>query len=105
MGTFDRTLCKYNDAIPHFGEDGVDIVKCDDLTCCYRDTKTKSCLFETCIVKNNPYAIPFHSLFTHKCKICDNEYTIDTTKTQPLVSTIEYEMCPVCIEKLKKLLR
>ncbi len=105
MGMFDNsTLKKYNDAIPNYSsEDGIDIVKCTK-ECVYRDTVKNQCLFEACIANAYPYSIPMHSSFTHKCELCDTEYTIDDTESNPIMTKyMTYQFCPNCISKLKSL--
>ena len=86
-------------------EDGIDVVNCDNDKCCYRDTETSACLFETCIIKTVPYDIPFHSTFTHNCKICEESYGINTAENNPLTSHLEYEICGKCLNGLRSLLK
>lgn len=105
MGIFDNlNNKKYNDAIPNYAEDGIDIVKCESPGCKYEDVITGRCLFETCIYKQHPFSIPYHIVHTSKCEICNENiiHVYDDDNCHPL---IEFStLCDNCREKLRKLI-
>lgn len=89
---------------PHYAEDGIDVVKCDVDKCMYRDSSGR-CLFETCVAKNYPYCVSYHKTFTHKCKLCNKDYTIENTDvTPPINNILEYMFCPNCISRMSKII-
>lgn len=104
-GVFDNLSNKqYNDAIPNYdNDDGVDNVKCECQNCFYIDIDKKRCLFETCILNQFPFSIPFHNKFTRKCKICDNKFTIEFSEEQHPFTDMPV-ICDSCALKLKILL-
>ena len=74
-GVFDNTSNKkYDEIKPNYDvEDGVDTIKCEEGECdgcSYKDIKLNRCLFETCILSQFPFSIPYHAVFTNACKIC-----------------------------------
>ena len=83
---------------PHYAEDGIDVVKCDVDKCMYRDSSGR-CLFETCVAKNYPYCVSYHKTFTHKCKLCNKDYTIEDTDVTPPINNIL-----ACFDKIKTLI-
>lgn len=110
MGVFDNTSNrKYNNAKPNYDiDDGVDIVTCDFEACknCkFRDIKFNRCVFETCILNQFPYSIPFHNTQTRNCIICDNEFTIEFNESEyhPLLSD-SITVCDKCKSKLRNLI-
>lgn len=102
-GVFDKAANKqYNDAIPNYDvNDGVDIVKCDNTVCQYRDVEKGICLFETCIY--NQLSILFHNKFTYKCKICRNIQTVEFKEYEHPVLDYNPFICETCISKLRNL--
>lgn len=100
MGVFDQNSLKFNDAIPNPSkEDGIDIVKCDNIDCIYRDNRGY-CLYETCIVELLSSGIKYHNSFKHNCEICGNEYTNEYIGILPHASIKDF-MCSECIRSLK----
>lgn len=79
--------------------------ECNDGTCKFHDNRN-FCLFDACVAKNVPYCVSkaLHD-FKHNCRLCDTEYTIQVQDTPLTSSSLEYEICPACIDKLKLLIR
>ena len=106
-GVFDNKSNRiYNNIKPNYDvDDGVDNVVCNSNCegCSYKDIQLNRCLFETCIMKQFPFSIPFHSKFTNRCKLCERTitHTYDDVN-HPFVDT--NPICNSCLKKLKKLL-
>lgn len=106
MGVFDSNQSnrRYNDAIPNYDvDDGVDIVECSE-DCPYRDEDRGICTFETCIINQHPFSMPYHSKVTKTCDICGEKKTIQLDEfASPIVMLTNF-MCDDCKAKLRNII-
>lgn len=105
-GVFDTNSDKeYAEIKSNPAEDGIETVRCDNGNCKYNDIERNRCLFETCILNQFPLSIPYHPVFTGRCKICEDkiEYYFDDNTTHPFADFTT--VCDKCISKIRKLIK
>ena len=106
MGVFDNNQAnkKYNDATPNYDvDDGVDIVPCNE-NCRFKDEEKNRCVFETCILNQYPFSIPFHQTITKTCDVCGNKYTIKFDDTDYPMRRLWLGLCDNCIGNIKSII-